>query len=204
MQYGAGRWNPASSGSSGSPTGCLGLSASDWAGTQLLRQCWDDTIGRMPTEVFMGGDSYYEILGVPEGADANEIKAAFRRVSQRVHPDQGGSDSLFRQVHDAYDTLRDPDRRAAYDRSIRQTPDARAPGRVGSSGSEKPDEGGTAGPPQSEPRPESAARSRQTHVRPSSATLFGTHPVLAWARSGSPSWRWPPFRTVSMSAFLEA
>ncbi len=54
------------------------------------------------------------------GADAGpeELRAAFRRLSKKVHPDAGGSDVLFAQVKDAYDVLSDPVRRAEYDRSL--------------------------------------------------------------------------------------
>jgi hypothetical protein len=60
----------------------------------------------------------YEILGVAPDADAEELRAAFRRLSKKVHPDAGGSDVLFGRVKDAYDVLSDPARRADYDRSL--------------------------------------------------------------------------------------
>jgi hypothetical protein len=61
----------------------------------------------------------YDILGVAPDADAEELRAAFRRLSKRVHPDAGGSDALFTRVKDTYDVLSDPVRRAEYDRSLR-------------------------------------------------------------------------------------
>jgi hypothetical protein len=63
--------------------------------------------------------SLYEILSVAPDAGAEELRAAFRRLSKKVHPDAGGSDALFAQVKDAYDVLSDPARRAVYDRSLR-------------------------------------------------------------------------------------
>ncbi len=45
-------------------------------------------------------------------------RAAFYRLGAKVHPDRGGSNALFRRVKDAYDTLSDPQRRAAYDRLL--------------------------------------------------------------------------------------
>jgi hypothetical protein len=65
--------------------------------------------------------SLYEILSVAPDAGAEELRAAFRRLSKKVHPDAGGSDALFAQVKDAYDVLSDPARRAEYDRSLRTT-----------------------------------------------------------------------------------
>jgi hypothetical protein len=62
--------------------------------------------------------SLYEILSVAPDAGAEELRAAFRRLSKKVHPDAGGSDALFAQVKDAYDVLSDPARRAEYDRSL--------------------------------------------------------------------------------------
>jgi len=65
----------------------------------------------------------YDVLGVTPEAGEDDLKAAYRRLSRQVHPDQGGSDLLFRAVHDAYVTLSDPARRAAYDARWRSTSD---------------------------------------------------------------------------------
>jgi hypothetical protein len=62
--------------------------------------------------------TYYSLLGVDPGADADEIRAAYRRRSKEVHPDAGGDRELFLLVQLAHDTLVDPDRRAAYDRTL--------------------------------------------------------------------------------------
>lgn len=58
----------------------------------------------------------YEVLGVSADADAERIKAAYRRMARATHPDVGGEDFAFRAVQDAYDLLSDPDRRATHDR----------------------------------------------------------------------------------------
>lgn len=67
----------------------------------------------------MSADTHYEVLGVEADAKQDGIKAAYRRLSRQVHPDQGGSGALFRKVTEAYETLSDPARRAGYDDSLR-------------------------------------------------------------------------------------
>jgi molecular chaperone DnaJ len=63
---------------------------------------------------------YYEILGVPRGASEPDIKAAFRRLAKECHPDRcngdRGAELRFKEVNEAYEALKDPQRRAAYDR----------------------------------------------------------------------------------------
>ncbi|KAI3724393.1 hypothetical protein L2E82_36167 [Cichorium intybus] len=67
--------------------------------------------------------SLYEVLGVRIGADAKEVKAAYRRLARVLHPDVGRSESSadeFMKVHSAYSTLADPAKRADYDRTLVQ------------------------------------------------------------------------------------
>ncbi len=60
---------------------------------------------------------YYHILGVDEDAGQSEIKAAFRVLARRYHPDsETGDAEKFRLVQEAYEVLRDPARRLAYER----------------------------------------------------------------------------------------
>ena len=61
----------------------------------------------------------YRVLGVARQASAEEIVRAYRRAARTSHPDSGGVGSAerFRAVTAAYDELRDPGRRAVYDRS---------------------------------------------------------------------------------------
>ncbi|MBO6717080.1 MAG: molecular chaperone DnaJ [Rhizobiaceae bacterium] len=63
---------------------------------------------------------FYETLGVQRGADEKELKAAFRKQAMRFHPDRNPDDPAaeqkFKEVNEAYDCLRDPQKRAAYDR----------------------------------------------------------------------------------------
>ena len=63
---------------------------------------------------------YYELLGVPRGADDATIKAAYRRLAKEHHPDRKNgckeSEAHFKAINEAYDVLKDPQKRAAYDR----------------------------------------------------------------------------------------
>ena len=63
---------------------------------------------------------YYELLGVARGADDAAIKAAYRKLAKEHHPDRhnGCSDkeAHFKAINEAYDVLKDPQKRAAYDR----------------------------------------------------------------------------------------
>jgi molecular chaperone DnaJ len=62
---------------------------------------------------------YYELLGVPRGADEAAIKAAYRRMAKECHPDRHNGcrdqEARFKAINEAYDVLKDPQKRAAYD-----------------------------------------------------------------------------------------
>jgi DnaJ-class molecular chaperone len=62
----------------------------------------------------------YEVLGVPKGADINEIKKSYRKLARQLHPDLNPGDrkaeERFKQVAAAYDFLSDAERKARYDR----------------------------------------------------------------------------------------
>ena len=63
--------------------------------------------------------THYQVLGVRPDAGAEEIRVAYLRLARRHHPDHpGGSDETMRAVNAAWQVLRDPARRAAYDREI--------------------------------------------------------------------------------------
>jgi curved DNA-binding protein len=61
---------------------------------------------------------YYEILAVEPSAGEAEIKTAYRRLARKYHPDvskEAGAEEKFKSVNEAYEALRDPQKRAAYD-----------------------------------------------------------------------------------------
>jgi molecular chaperone DnaJ len=72
---------------------------------------------------------FYAVLGVAFGADEEDIRAAYRTLARRYHPDAGvgSSSEKFRQIAEAYEVLSDPCRRAMYDRSLRPASLPRAP-----------------------------------------------------------------------------
>jgi molecular chaperone DnaJ len=63
---------------------------------------------------------YYEVLGVERGAPMEAIKGAYRKLAKELHPDRNPGDTLcehkFKEINEAYDVLKDDQRRAAYDR----------------------------------------------------------------------------------------
>ena len=61
---------------------------------------------------------YYAALEVPRDADADAIKKSYRKLARKYHPDvskEAGAEERFKEVNEAYDTLKDPEKRAAYD-----------------------------------------------------------------------------------------
>jgi curved DNA-binding protein len=61
---------------------------------------------------------YYAALGVPRDADAEQIKKAYRKLARQHHPDvskSAGTEARFKEIGEAYATLKDPEKRAAYD-----------------------------------------------------------------------------------------
>src|SRR6516225_12283457 len=68
----------------------------------------------------MSKRDYYEILGVSRTSTEIELKAAFRKLAMQHHPDRNPGNKecehKFKEINEAYDVLKDGDKRAAYDR----------------------------------------------------------------------------------------
>lgn len=67
----------------------------------------------------MSDRDYYEVLGVPRNASADDLKAAFRRLARQYHPDVNSApdaEEKFKEINEAYAILSDDQKRAAYDR----------------------------------------------------------------------------------------
>lgn len=68
----------------------------------------------------MADKDFYEILGVDRSASADEIKKAYRKLAMKHHPDQNKdnpkAEEKFKEINEAYDILKDEQKRAAYDR----------------------------------------------------------------------------------------
>ena len=64
----------------------------------------------------MSKRDYYEILGIDKGASADEIKKAFRKLAIKYHPDKEGGDEVkFKEANEAYEVLKDEQKRQRYD-----------------------------------------------------------------------------------------
>jgi len=66
----------------------------------------------------MNNTEYYERLGISKSASQDEIKKAYRKLSKQYHPDinkEAGAEDKYKEIQEAYETLGDEQKRAAYD-----------------------------------------------------------------------------------------
>lgn len=75
-------------------------------------------VGYPITAVRMKFKDYYETLGLDRSAGADDIKRAYRRLARKYHPDvskEADAEARFKEMKEAYEVLKDPEKRAAYD-----------------------------------------------------------------------------------------
>ena len=58
----------------------------------------------------------YKVLGVDRNTNENDLKKAYKSKAMKHHPDRGGDEAKFKELNEAYDVLKDPQKKAAYDR----------------------------------------------------------------------------------------
>src|SRR5437868_11022516 len=99
----------------------------------------DDSTAEMTgVDEGMAKRCYYEVLGVERTAHESELKAAFRKLAMKWHPDRNPGDKnsevRFKEINEAYEILKDPDKRAAYDRFGHAAFEHAGPGAAGGFG----------------------------------------------------------------------
>jgi hypothetical protein len=138
-------------------------------------------------------DTYYDILGVSPVATPGDIKARYRQLILKVHPDLNGPPALFRQVQEAYEVLSDASRRASYNRllasrgvAVRPPLDPRACWYAQPNSYAKP-RGGATGPasPPSDARTSASQRERIFSRIRAFVSLFTQHSAVAVAMAGA-------------------
>jgi curved DNA-binding protein CbpA len=134
---------------------------------------------------------YYIALGIDESADADAIKAAYRSKAKRLHPDFNPSPiaaKQFHRLHEAYETLSDPAKRAAYERPWKTESKTGATGngfgahaytRRGEAKREEPEKSSekTKEPPKAEAKPDKKAESK-AEARTTARETAGEHPAV--------------------------
>jgi len=76
---------------------------------------------------------YYKTLGLARGASADDIKSAYRKLARKYHPDvskEADAEARFKEIGEASEVLRDPEKRAAYDVAGDRWRSARRPARL--------------------------------------------------------------------------
>ena len=123
--------------------------------------------------------THYDLLGVSQTATDAEIKKAYQKALRTSHPDVGGNAGMFRLVQEAYETLSDPRRRAAYDQSLASASSSRPDPSAGRTRQDPPR-------PKPEPKPEPQAKQEPVFrdmetppaPRPWSGPAMEFHPPL--------------------------
>jgi molecular chaperone DnaJ len=86
----------------------------------------------------MAKSCFYDVLGVERTADESELKSAFRKLAMKWHPDRNPGDKSsevrFKEINEAYEILKDPNKRAAYDRFGHAAFEHAGPGAAGGFG----------------------------------------------------------------------
>lgn len=72
--------------------------------------------GRPKPKKEIDNKGFYDLLGVGKNANETELKKAYRKKALKEHPDKGGDPEKFKDIQKAYETLNDPQKRAAYDK----------------------------------------------------------------------------------------
>jgi curved DNA-binding protein CbpA len=149
-------------------------------------------------------DDPYRVLGVSAGASQRDIARAYRRAAQHVHPDTRPADrqaaARFQALTDAYELLRDPNRRADYDRGHPAREPSRKPPQPRPAGARprRPGSPFLTGPPSSpliwagpvQVDPPATAPAPSQHGRGEQPAEFDDPVVIVWVRRGQ-VWGWP-------------
>ena len=90
---------------------------------EFFRECLEASFTELLEAIYQVGGQveykdYYEIMGVKKDATQDEIKRSYRKLARKYHPDvskETGAEAKFKEVGEAYEVLKDPEKRAAYD-----------------------------------------------------------------------------------------
>ena len=98
----------------------------------------------------MAKQDYYTTLEAPREASADDLKKAYRKLAMKFHPDRNpgdkGAEAKFKELNEAYDVLKDDQKRAAYDRFGHAAFEGGGPGAAGGGGGGGGGRGGRLGP----------------------------------------------------------